>query len=103
MCEREREREREKERERMRGRGFLSSCGFLSWVWVCAEPLKDCSRHGVKLVTLTLAVHVQQTTSIGQRDPEKVQYLRSNGSSQEKRVKTACVCVCVCAFVLSVR
>ena len=94
MCERERE--REKERERMRGRGFLSSCGFLSWVWVCAEPLKDCSRHGVKLVTLTHAVHVQQTTSSGQRDPEKVQYLRSNGSRQDKRVKTACVCVCVC-------
>ena len=92
-------RERERERERIRGCGFLSSCGFLSWVWVCAEPLKDCSRHGVKLVTLTHAVHVHQPTSSGKRDREKVQYLRSNGSRQDKRVKMVCVCLCVCVCV----
>jgi hypothetical protein len=56
----------------------------------------------VKLVTLTLAVHVQHPTSSGKRDREKAQYSRSNGSSQDKTVKTAS-CVYVCAFVLSVR
>ena len=90
---------RERERERERRCGFLSSCGFLSWMWVCAEPFKDCSRHGVKLVTLTLAVHVQQPTSSGKRDREKVQYLRSNGSRQDKMVKMLRVCVCVCLCV----
>jgi hypothetical protein len=53
----------------------------------------------VKLVTLTLAVHVQHPTSSGKRDREKVQYSRSNGSRQDKMVKMVCVCVCVCLCV----
>ncbi len=61
-------------------------------VGLCCDPFKDCSRHGVKLATLTLAVHVQQPTSSGKRDREKAQYLRSNGS---RRLR---VCMCVFLF-----
>jgi len=77
--------------------GSCLGCGFV------LSPSKIAvGTSGVKFMALTLAVHVQQPTSSGKRDREKVQYLRSIGSRQDKRVKTASR-VYVCAFFLSVR